>query len=224
MRPCRYILGREGAETFFGSADLHQFFGNRDPMTLDWVSGRVGVFAPDDLPDEPRHERIISNDMPRDPDDPWHPLMGEMDAMARQYDRDVYMDKLSRFNTEASRVLGRPRLPPDRVGQLVRKEGEGVARGAISFVFGGKPIFAHLLPFFDMDKVQWGLLPSVPAPTALPISTPVPVKTAADIAREKSSEHTHDFLRQLKYDRITGNVLTWLFWPCIIGFWWWLLS
>ena len=37
------LYDREGAETFFGNADLHQFFGNSDGMTLDYIAQQVGV-------------------------------------------------------------------------------------------------------------------------------------------------------------------------------------
>ena len=41
------LYDREGAETFFGNADLHQFFGNTDGMTLEHIGRQVGMTRPD---------------------------------------------------------------------------------------------------------------------------------------------------------------------------------
>lgn len=37
------LYDREGAETFFGNADLHQFFGISDGMTLEYIAQQIGV-------------------------------------------------------------------------------------------------------------------------------------------------------------------------------------
>lgn len=37
------LYDQEGAETFFGNSDVHQFFGNSDGMTLEYIARQIGV-------------------------------------------------------------------------------------------------------------------------------------------------------------------------------------
>ena len=43
------LYGREGAETFFANADLHQFFGISDQTTAEYVSNVCGHIGMEDL-------------------------------------------------------------------------------------------------------------------------------------------------------------------------------
>ncbi len=47
------LYGKEGAETFFGNADVHAYFGNTDSLTLNHVSDRLGRKTLADIGVEP---------------------------------------------------------------------------------------------------------------------------------------------------------------------------
>lgn len=52
----RELYGKEGEATFFGNSDLHQYFGNTDPETLEHISKRLGEVRLDEIerpPDAP---------------------------------------------------------------------------------------------------------------------------------------------------------------------------
>lgn len=42
------LYGKEGAESFFGNADLQIYMGNTDPLTLDYVSKQTGIDSEED--------------------------------------------------------------------------------------------------------------------------------------------------------------------------------
>ena len=165
------LYDREGLETFFGNADIHQFFGNTDVMTLDWISGRVGNFAVEDLPDEPlfhmsqgykdakanyeakarANKRIFGEPYAFEIEQAAHAAALVSDWYRE--DEKQYNEALSRFNTTASRVLGKPRLTPDQVSRLVRKENGILADHSIVFIFGQKPLLLTPWPHWEQQRL-----------------------------------------------------------------------
>ena len=155
------LYGNDGAATFFGSADLHQFFGNMDTPTLRFVSEKIGNYAPADLAREPRVnlEKVkyiraeIDKEKGRFFGGSPHAILG-MTAAAKieiQYAQDVYNEDIAKFNNEASRVLGKPRVTPDQVATLIKKPERGPAKHMIAFIHGGEPILVNLAPYY-LDK------------------------------------------------------------------------
>lgn len=72
-----------------------------------------------------------------------------------------YNTSLQQFNTDASRVLGKPRLTFEQIAHVTRKPApDEIAIGQISFVHGLKPVYARLLPYWEL-----GIGRGVDAPT-----------------------------------------------------------
>lgn len=160
------LYGRDGAETFFGSSDLHQFFGVTDPQTLRFISEGIGNFTTRDLPPEPqpRQDRWNANmkaiqDLENNP-----PLFGNLSGsymgakMAagkkllwnHEEDHEIYRERLAQYNTDASRILGKPRMSPQEVAYFVRLEKKKpTAEAQISFVRGRQPLFCHIARYFE---------------------------------------------------------------------------
>lgn len=156
----RKLYGKDGAATFFGSSDLHQFFGNMDDETLEYVSRKIGNYNVDDLPDEPRFKvSDQTKDWDREVKREGNRLFFLSNLKNMEYsierrtehqnlDRMAYQEELSRFNTTASRVLGKPRLPPDALASLIKKPERGPAKNMIAIVHGGKPLCVRLAPYY----------------------------------------------------------------------------
>lgn len=136
------LYGREVAETFFGNADAAIFFGNTDPLTLRYVSQRIGAFRPDEVQDAPPRKRTYAGWR-----DGWR---GGADKGRERL--AVAHDNAKLAYDHAMRVAGRPRLAPDEVARVVGKRaGDKVARSAIVFAAGGEVLNLALDPYFDHE-------------------------------------------------------------------------
>ncbi|MEL7218572.1 MAG: type IV secretory system conjugative DNA transfer family protein, partial [Pseudomonadota bacterium] len=159
------LYGKDGAGTFFGSSDLHQFFGITDQPTAEYVSQKIGVFNVDDLPDEPVWENSLEQKvwMVREEErqkkyDFYSKHKNHESAgiyaragpeILKQHQQD-FRDRLSRFQTDASRMLGKPRLAPDEVSSLTRLEEDAATAAAqVAFVRGGRPLICKLSRYFE---------------------------------------------------------------------------
>lgn len=160
--------GAEAAETFFANADLHQFFGTADPLTLNHISTRFGSKTVDEI------------NMPHAPSAPISSgasmgrgvaslggfsnqtsirasagVLGGLLAAgegaiqsARQSD---YNDRVQHYQQQMQHAMsqvGTPRLPPDRVGQLVQQRPNQVAPNLINFVAGVGAVLVKPAPYF----------------------------------------------------------------------------
>lgn len=166
------LYGRDGAGTFFGSSDLHQFFGVTDPETLKFISERIGAFTVDDMPHEPVMDRsrweastaALEKVEKRGGLDLFGGRLGKARGInqRRQYeweeDHEIYRERLQRYNTEVSRILGKPRLSPQQVAHLIQIEKEKpTAAAQIAFVRGTKPLVCRLSRYYEWDDGQSSL-------------------------------------------------------------------
>lgn len=157
------LYGREGSETFFGNADLHQFFGNTDAMTLDRISQQLGNLTVDEIGHPPAAPasfnlgigNAIAGGMGSSRSGGMRATgavlggviggVGQSVASAQQAD---YQDRMQDYNRETMRV-GKPRMEADNVKALLAKaEGQDVAPFLLSFVRGDKPLLVPAAPFF----------------------------------------------------------------------------
>ncbi|MEO1190056.1 MAG: type IV secretory system conjugative DNA transfer family protein, partial [Pseudomonadota bacterium] len=157
------LYGREGITTFLSNSDLHQFFGNTDPQTLDFISGRIGNFTIDDLPDAPKYDGKRVKEL----QDQYDSMKGDRSGARAgvlaaagtelKFAKEDYHERIGRFNADASRILGRPRLSPDQVAHMIRKEGEGLAKASIVFIYGSHKLAVSLLGHWQMNarNIQW---------------------------------------------------------------------
>ena len=160
------LYGREGSETFFANADVHQFFGNTDQMTLEQISMRLGVTDMDEIPLPPVAPTIVQTGMgsglsamsARSKT----PAMGVMGGMAggllnmaegaaANAMQSNYQNEMSDYQRKMAE-LGRPRLSVDKVASLVQKKADVVADNMICFVYGREPLLVKPAPYFREDK------------------------------------------------------------------------
>ena len=168
------LYGPEGPGTFFGSSDLHQFFGNMDRETLTLISEKVGNYSVSDLPPEPvyiRSAQTAHYGKLFDEEDKKRVTASRIQLMehysrqfeaSRQLDEQDYRERLAQFQTDASRVLGKPRLPPDEIARVIKKPEKGPSTHCICFVHGGEHWVGRLWPYYieHMPDIR------KPAPTA----------------------------------------------------------
>lgn len=156
------LYGREGSETFFANADLHQFFGNTDSLSLEQISARLGVTDMSEIPLPPAMPAGITGGG----------MGGALTAMTSQSRKSTqmagqavggmmaaaggalnaamqaqYQDEMNIYQREIARH-GRPRFSPDEVSALIRKKDDVVADHMICFVFGREPLLIKPAPYF----------------------------------------------------------------------------
>ena len=155
------LYDRDGAGTFFGNADLHQFFGNTDAQTLEHVSHRLGATTLEDIPLPPAAPlnfgggpSMIASMSAHSRDSTirgagaaWGAISGTIGALANAADMADHQNAMNEYQRQMSR-LGKPRIPPDHVAALVQLKSDVVADGSISFAYGSEPIYSHLAPYF----------------------------------------------------------------------------
>lgn len=161
------LYGREGAQTFVGSADLLQFFAVSDSLTADLVSKRLGTIdisqyeKPPEKPQFRRGDLIIEEVATRlAVKTASRLLIGSERAerlgryvsnehVARQVEAEhlKHQNELMRFQHQM-RDVGKPRMTPDEIVYETRKpDNEPVARRQIAFI-KGEPFFLRLAPYF----------------------------------------------------------------------------
>lgn len=147
------LYGREGAETFFGNADVHVFFGNTDALTLDHISARLGKLTPSEVVPEPP-ERIGFK-----PPIAWGKALGETDQeynmrmnrkaeIERQKHDARHQNERTTYEHQM-RLVGQPRMTATEIRELIgKKDGDKVARSMIVFGKGGDVFNIKLAPYF----------------------------------------------------------------------------
>ncbi len=177
------LYGREGSETFFANADVHQFFGNTDTLTLEQISGRLGTKElsefpmPPAPPSEPQSNlgqglSSMAGGARKGAHRAAGALVGGMIQGAANADfaakQAQYQDELNRYNRAMSEH-GRPRLSPDKVSELIRKKSDVVADHMICFVYGREPLLLTLAPYFR----ERAPIESLPQDKTVSANTPV---------------------------------------------------
>ena len=156
------LYGREGSETFFANADVHQFFGNTDTLTLEQISARLGVKDMGEVPLPPAVPSTVHTGFGE--------ALGVMSGQSKKAAYKVtgqalggaislaekvhsaktqshYQDDMNHYQRYMAEH-GRPRLNPDQVSNLIRKKDDVVADHMISFVFGREPLLLKPAPYF----------------------------------------------------------------------------
>jgi len=132
---------RQGSETFFANADLHQFFGNTDPLTLEQISARLGVTDMKEIPLPPAAPtggnlgigQMIGGGGARDKRDymgQQRGILGGAISMLEQGGAAAaqakYQDDMNSYQREIAQH-GNARLSPDEVSALIHKKDTGGA-------------------------------------------------------------------------------------------------
>jgi len=171
------LYGREGAETFFANADVHQFFGNTDQLTLEQISTRLGVTDMSEVPLPPAPPSGVSAGIGQGlagaasrsqsgATRAMGGMIGGAVALAEnraQADKQAkHQDEMNHYQRDMARH-GRPRMTPDEVAMKVQKKDDVVAENMICFVFGREPLLLALDPYFRSNKPQPISPPATPA-------------------------------------------------------------
>lgn len=155
------LYGKDSAATFFGSADVQQFFGGMDDESLAYISGKIGNYDVSDLPNEPQfkvseHTKFHDQEVKRQQNRLFFLSNLKLMEMSMEHRRESqrldekeYQEDLARFNTTASRVLGKPRVPADVVASIVQKPERGPSENMLVVVHGGKVLKVKLAPFYE---------------------------------------------------------------------------
>lgn len=135
------LYGREGAQAFFSNADVHQFFGNGDEFTLDYISKNLGGFTLSELMDKV-HLR----------DDYRHDGWAEANAPHNRYVSDSNRDTIA----SVQRQEGNPRLTAEQVSNIIANHDDElpISRFCICFVRGRQFLKVPLLPYWAIDKLD----------------------------------------------------------------------
>ena len=162
------LYGKEGSETFFANADLHQFFGNTDPLTLEQISARLGVKNSAEIPFPPAPPSsapsafgqglsALSMSSQKGAVRAMGAATGGLiSAVTNQAQAAEQADYQNRMNIYQRLMAehGKPRMSPDEVAMKIRKKDDVVADGMVCFVFGSEPIWLSPAPYFRDLKPQ----------------------------------------------------------------------
>lgn len=168
------LYGRDGSGTFFGNADVHQFFGTTDRGTLEHIAARIGMTTVDDIPLPPAAPvlggsgpDIFSAAASQSRDSAtrglgavWGAVTSSAGQAANSAAHKAYQDQMNEYQRAMSRV-GDPRIPPDQVAALVQLKADVVADGSVCFVYGSEMIYVQLAPYFRQIRPP---APGAPAP------------------------------------------------------------
>lgn len=156
------MYGREGSETFFANADLHQFFGNTDTLTLEQISTRLGVKNMSEVPLPPAAPAPVSTGIgeglsavsSRSKRATYKGLGGALGGAVALAEKAHHANVQGRYQDDmnlyqrAMAEHGKPRIPPDEVSALIRKKSDVVADRMICFVFGREALLLKPAPYF----------------------------------------------------------------------------
>lgn len=134
------LYGRDGAHTFFGSADLHQFFGSADMPTLEYISSVIGNISEEDYIPHKKHEEDIIK---------WHDTFEERKVKNRR-DLSRLENNLDHHRT----MLGRPRKSPSELSVKLAKTDKPVAEYSLNIIKGHIKIFARVWAYFWKDEIK----------------------------------------------------------------------
>ena len=156
------LYGREGAETFFSNADVHQFFGVNDTITADYVSHQIGAHGTGEIPLPPEAPLGYASNIGTS-------IMGASmgskkkayagigvalggaiaigEQLKSRFDQKRYTDAMNDYNNQMSHI-GKPRVSPELVRSMTAKTSDVVADGMLCFFRGAGPYLVQVAPFF----------------------------------------------------------------------------
>jgi Type IV secretory system Conjugative DNA transfer len=149
----KILYGQNGDSPFLANSDLWQFFGNRDPATIQFTSDNIGtpttpiqmggngqiVGAMFGVGHQNRNIHNAGNLITG--------AYGLFSNVANGLIQEEYSQEMNEYQRQAQTV-GRPRIPAEEVAQLVKRSDDVVANGQIVFLDGNEPFFLKLAPYF----------------------------------------------------------------------------
>lgn len=154
------LYGKEGSETFFANADLHQFFGNTDKFTLEYMSAMTGVTTIEEIgaaPDAPVNApmpSVLGGVMAQSKDANirgmgavWGGLSGAVSQLGAAADQADYQNKMNEYQQRMATV-NRPRVQVEEMAQLVQRKNDVVADNMFCITHGADKVLIKPLPYF----------------------------------------------------------------------------
>ena len=168
------LYGREGAETFFANADVHQFFGVSDLLTAERVSNQLGRVGDKELPKAPEMPHMVQpssgmnlggvvSGLGAQSKDSNMRLMGSLlggsmsaasglkaslNQMENQYKQEQYQNEMNEYQRAMS-TANMPRVPPDEVVKLTQKTDNGIVAEKSINIVKGKAFLLTPQPYFQ---------------------------------------------------------------------------
>jgi len=162
------LYGVEGAQTFFGNSDLHQFFANTDQPTLQFMSQLSGVVDVD--------EAGLPPIMPASMTGMGGGIVGSMMQGSRTRSTQLlgaglgglsqaatsainsaaqaqYQNEMNEYQQRMAKA-GKPRITPDQMADLVKRRDDVVADKMYCVLNGTDKIWVKPLPFFRGSPID----------------------------------------------------------------------
>jgi len=167
--------GADESQTFFGNSDLHQFFGNTDKPTLEYMSHMTGIVSVDEIggaPDAPvitgGGQSMIAAASAHSKDSYVRGTgaafgaissgIGQLVAASEQAD---HQNKMSAYQQKMATV-GRARLTPDEMAKLVQCKNDVVADNMFCITHGSDKFLVKPAPYFR--KIETPVEAALPPP------------------------------------------------------------
>ena len=164
--------GREESQTFFGNSDLHQFFGNTDKPTLEYMSHMTGIISIDEIgkpPDAPMAKgnspSLIAaatanskNSSTKVMGAAWGGISGAVGQISDSAKSANYQNKMAEYQQKMATV-GRARLTPDEMANLVQCKDDVVANNMFCITHGSDKFLLKPAPYFRTSESEEILLP-----------------------------------------------------------------
>ena len=138
--------GADQSQTFFGNSDLHQFFGNTDKQTLEYMSHMTGIIGVEEVGAAPTSPALINAS-----------------------DQAKYQNKMAAYQHKMATV-GRARFTPDEMAKLVQCKSDVVADNMFCITHGSDRFLVKPAPYFRKIETPTDThSPEVRTPTIAPI-------------------------------------------------------
>lgn len=143
------MYGETLAETFFGNSDATCFFGNTDPLTLRYVSERLGQFTLREINPPPHMAEKA----------PWYVPANKREEW-RKREETRHKNKLLDY-AHASSAVGKTRISPSEIASFVGRANKDLnAKRAIVFAKSGDVLNVALKPYFAENSETSKELPA----------------------------------------------------------------
>lgn len=155
------VYGHDGAETFFANADLHQFFGNTDKLTLEYMSKMTGEVTATEIGKAPNapinmgggqsmiaaasaHSKVAST---RAAGAVWGAMSSGLSSAISGMEQAAHQNEMNEYQQKMA-GLGRPRLTSEEIAKLVQRKTDDVADNLFCITYGSDKFTVKPAPYF----------------------------------------------------------------------------
>jgi hypothetical protein len=206
------LYNDKGSQTFFANADIHAFFGNADILTLSYVSTALGTLTPAEVaagpPDQNHVKTWAGIDFATGAETP----VSDYDRHRKELAEIDFQNQMRQHQHRMSDV-GRPRLQPDEIKDLVAKrDSDVVSRSMIVFGKGRDVFNLALQPYFVSDARSLENADDTAAVTSSEIF--VPTDSFQNMSEEEAAVFAKNYTSKRLENKTAvarAKVLYWMF-------------